>query len=374
MKIAIVHEFLTKIGGAEKVLLALHQAYPDAPIFTLLYDEAGTNGRFKDCEIIPSRLQKYPSFLRKKTKYFLGKLPEAIEEFNFSEYDVVISSSNSFAHGIITKPKTFHISYCHSPMRYVWDWHSEYLQEHNIGFGITGLYIRDLLHKIRIWDKVSSDRVDSWIANSKNVKERIKKYYLSDSELIYPPVEIDKIALAKDVPDDYYVILSRLEPYKKIDLAIEAFNQLGKQLVIIGTGSAEETLKSKANKNIEFLGWQSDQSVYEYIRNSKAFIFPGEDDFGITMVEALSCGRPVIAFNKGGSAEIIDSKTGLFFDQPNAESLKNAVEKLEHDYLRYTPTNCRERAEQFSQEKFIAKFTNHLESEHEKFLRQNEKS
>lgn len=369
MKIAFVHEFLTKIGGAEKVLLELHKIYPDAPIFTLLYDEEGTGGKFSDCEIISSSLKKYPSFLRRRTKLFLPKLAQAIEEFDFSEYDIVLSNSNSFAHGVLTKPYTFHVSYCHSPMRYVWDWYHEYMEENKIGYGILGLYIRNVLHNLRIWDKVSSERVDFWIANSKNVQDRIEKYYQKESKVICPPVPVSQIELSDNIPDDYFVVISRLEPYKKVDLAVSAFNQSGKSLVIIGTGSDETRLKKMAKKNVEFLGWQSDKAVFEYLRNAKALIFAGEEDFGLTPVEAMACGRPVVALKRGGTLEtIIDGETGVFFENESPEDLNKAIDKLEKNYTKFTPTNCRKQAEKFSTEKFKSQITTTIEQEYEKYI------
>lgn len=370
MKVAIVHDFLTKTGGAEKVLEVLHQMFPDAPIYTSLYSKGGTKGIFekKDYTIIPSYLNKNPDWIIRKPKLFLGKLSKAMESFDFSEYDIVISSSNSFAHGVITKPKTFHLTYCHSPMRYAWDWYHEYMKENKIGFNFKGLYIRNLLYNIRIWDKVASTRTDYWLANSINVADRIKKYYGKDSELLYPPVDVKRIDINENISDDYYVIVSRLEPYKKIDLAISAFNLLKKPLVIIGTGSELENLKAHANQNIEFLGWQSDKSVIEYIRNSKALIFPGEDDFGLTPVEAMACGRPVIAYKKGGATEtIIDGKTGIFFEDSTAKSISDAVELMEKNYLDFSPRECRRQAEKFSKEIFITKFQEILDREYEKY-------
>lgn len=368
MKIAIVHEFLTKIGGAEKVLLALHKIYPDAPIYTLIYDKRGLGQYFSNCKIIPSSLKKYPSFMRRRTKLFLPKLSQAIEEFDFSEYDVVISNSNSFSHGILTRPNTFHVCYCNSPMRYAWDWYHEYMKENNVGFGLIGLFIRHTLHKIRIWDKVSSQRVDFWLANSNTVKNRIKKYYQKDSLTVYPPVAVSDIEMSDNLPDDYYVIVSRLEPYKNISLAVEAFNQNGKELVIIGTGSDEQNLKKQAKNNIEFLGWQSDKSVREYLKNAKALIFPGEEDFGITPVESMASGRPVIALKRGGALEtVVDGKTGLFFEEETAKSLNSAITQLEKDYTNFTPVNCRKQAEKFSAENFEKEIINIVKNEYDNY-------
>ncbi len=368
MKVAIVHEFMTKIGGAEKVLLELHKIYPDAPIYTLLYDHEGTKEVFSNCKIITSGLQKYPSWLRKKTKFFISKFASEIENFDLSEYDIVISSSNSFAHGIITKPNTFHLCYCYSPMRYVWDWHNEYLKENHIGFGPVGLVIRKILFGIRQWDKIASYRVDKWVAISNHVRKRIRKYYGFDSDIIFPPVNISDIKKSENLPDDYYVIVSRLEPYKKVDLAVKAFNASGRTLIIIGEGSDKQRLQSIAKKNIEFLGWQSDESVYEYLRNAKAFIFPGEEDFGITPVESMACGRPVIAFNKGGTTETVNKQTGVFFDKTTPESLNIAIDNLENNYLKFTPADCRAQAEKFSSERFREEFEKTVHNEYEKFI------
>lgn len=371
LKIALVHDFLTKIGGAEKVLLVLHEMFPDAPIYTSVYSESGTKGSFKDCKIIESSLKKYPAFIKNHTKYLLPFYPKAVEEFYFSEYDIVISSSNSFAHGVITSPKTFHLCYCHSPMRYIWDYTNEYLKENKIGFGIKGLYVRKTLHNIRVWDKIAADRVDSWIANSANVQERIKKYYGADSKVLFPPAPVSQILPSSNIPDDYYVIVSRLEPYKKVDLAVKAFNRLKKPLIIIGDGSQSNYLKGVAEKNIEFLGWQSDKSVHEYLRNTKALIFPGEDDAGITPIEAMAAGRPVVAFEKGGVKESVkDGETGVLFSEPTADSLIEAVNKLEKDYLNFSAKACREQSEKFSVESFKENFVKIMQDEYLKYKSQ----
>ncbi len=357
MKIALVHDFLTKLGGAENVLQALHEAFPDAPVYTLLYDKAGTKNIFeKGYSIQTSSLQKYPALIRKRPKFLFAKFPKAIEEFDFSDFDVVISSSNAFAHGIITSPATLHICYCHSPMRYVWDWHNEYLKENNIGYNLIGLYIRNLIHNIRIWDKVSSHRVDYWLANSATVQGRITKYYQKDSEILYPPVEVVKIGRLPATQEDFYLIVSRLEPYKRADLAVETFNRNGKKLIIIGEGSQFDQLQKVVKSNITLLGWQSNQTIYEYLTRARAFVFPVEDDFGITPVEAMAAGKPVIALNKGGVREtVIAEKTGVFFNEPTTESLQNAIDHFEQVAETLTPENCRQRAVEFSRENFLEK-------------------
>jgi glycosyltransferase involved in cell wall biosynthesis len=350
-KVAFVCDFLTKFGGAQQVLLSMHKVFPEAPIYCLLYDEKGTMVKFKDAKIVPSICQK--SILAKRPKFLLPRFASAVEQFDFSEYDIVISSSDSFAHGAITKPTTFHLCYCHTPMRYAWDWSSEYLKENNISFDLKGLIVRKIIHDLRIWDKASSDRVDKWLANSKNVVGRIEKYYRKDSEVLYPPIDIAGIKPNDKSHNDAYLIVSRIEPYKRIRLAVEAFNQNGKKLIVVGDGSELESLKAIAKNNISFPGAKYGPELYEYFREAKAFIFPGEDDFGITPVESMAAGRPVIAFKKGGTLEtIIDGKTGVFFDEISSESLNLAISKLEEKYDDFTVENCRKQAEEFSEEKF----------------------
>lgn len=369
MKTALVCDFLTKWGGAENVLLSLTKAFPDAPIYCLLYDEKGTRGKFSDKKIISSSLQKLPSFIRRHTKYFINKYPSAIEEFDFSNYDVVVSSSNSFAHGIITKPSTLHVCYCHSPMRYAWDWTNEYLAENNIGFDLKGLYVRKTIHDLRIWDKAAADRADFYVANSTNVQKRIKKYYGLNSSVIYPSVDVKHIGLSEKKAEDFYLIISRLEPYKQIRLAVETFNENHKKLKIIGEGSQEKILRKIAKDNIEFLGWQDDEQKYKILSDCKAFIFPGEDDFGITPVEAMAAGRPVIAYNKGGVTEtVIVDETGVFFDEPSTKSLNSAINKLEDLYDNFIPAKCRDRAEHFSEEAFIIGMQEFVREKYKHFL------
>ena len=344
MRVALVCDFLTKFGGAQRVLLALSKIYPDAPIYCLLYDEKGAKGQFSGKKIIPSYLQKMPSIIR-RPKFLFSRYPAAIENFDFSDFDLVISSSDSFAHGVITKPKTTHICYCHTPMRYAWDWTNEYLKENKIGFGPKGLYVRYLLYKTRIWDRVAADRVDYWIANSKNTQSRIKKYYKADSEVIYPPIDLLEI---DDSPksEDFYLIISRLEPYKNIGLAVDTFSENKKKLVIIGEGSDFSKLKSKSSSNISFLGWQNDKEAHDYLSKCKAFIFPGEDDFGMTPVEAMAAGKPVIALGRGGVLEsVIEGKTGILFNKETVKSLNLAIDSFEAK--QFFPADCRAQAEKF---------------------------
>ena len=372
MKVAIVHDFIIKLGGAEKVLQVLHDIYPEAPIYTLLYDKEGTRRVFeKDgYKVITSSLQKMPAFIRKRSKLLITKYPQAIEEFNFDSFDLVISSSNSFAHGIITRPETLHICYCYSPTRYLWDWHHEYLMENDIKDGLLGRYIKSKLSQIRIWDRLSADRVDFYITQSKTVQERIKKYFRKNSIIIHPPSEISRIKLSSNKPKNFYLIVSRLTPYKKIDLAIEAFNELGLNLYVVGEGGDKSRLKKLAKSNIKFLGYVSDQKVYKLMGECRAFVFPGIEDFGLTPIETMAAGRPVIAYKKGGLTEtVIDGKTGMFFKDNTSESLINTVKKFENNINIYKSADCRNQAEKFSQKIFVSKIkttVTNLYNEHQK--------
>jgi len=369
MKVAIVCDFLTKFGGAQQVLLAIHEVYPEAPIYCLLYDKKGTKGRFKDCKIIESSLGKLPSFLKNRTKFFLPTLPKRIEEFDFSEYDIVISSNDSYAHGIITKPTTFHACYCHTPMRYVWDWHYEYLKENNLDHGLKGMVVKNILHKIRIWDRISAHRVDRWLANSENVKSRISKYYRADALVLYPPVNVTDIKKSEEKPGDYYIVVSRLEPYKKVALAIEACNKLKKKLIVIGEGSEMPHLKEISGDTISLLGWQSEKDMYQYLQKAKAFIFPADEDFGITPVEAMAAGKPVIGLKKGGALEtIMDGKTGIFFAEATPDSLAKAIEEFEKNSDKIKPSDCRAQAEKFSKEAFKTNLKKIIDQEYSSYL------
>ena len=346
MKIALIHDYLTAYGGAEKTFNALIGMFPQAEVYTLFYDKKIKAKFFPGREINTSFLQKFPAFLRKKYQLLLPFLPVAAESLDFREFDIVISSSHSFAKGIITRPKTIHICYCYSPTRYLWDKSRS----------------NSLLHYFRIWDRQASERVDYFIACSKIVQDRIKKYYKRDSIVIYPPATASwAMRIGSSVErDEFYLIVSQLRAYKRIDLAVEAFNKLGLKLVIIGDGPEKKYLEAMAKKNIKFLGWQSDEIVNKYYRNCTAFIFPGEDDFGIAPVEAMSYGKPVLAFKKGGAMEtIIEGKTGEFFESclptgevQNAAVLADGVRRLRANFKNYNPKFISKHAQKFSKEKF----------------------
>ena len=361
MKVALVHDYLNQYGGAERVLEAFCQIFPQAPIYTLLYDKERTGWAFADRRIQTSFLQKIP-LLKSHHRPFLMLMPLAIEQFDLSQYDLVLSDSASYAKGVITSPKTLHICYCHTPIRYAWDDSHKYIEE----FGYPGLvkkFIPFFMNYIRLWDEQAAQRVDQFIANSQFVAQRIKKYYHQDSEVIHPPVKTNLFYLANR-PDKYFLMVGRFLPYKRFDLAIESFNQLGLPLKIIGDGPEKKKLQKKAKSNIEFVGLVSDEKLKDYYAHCQAFIFPQEEDFGITAVEAMAAGRPVIAYQAGGALEIVQPGiTGLFFKEQNTDYLIEALRNFK--LTDFDPKLIREKAMEFDQERFkekIKEFVNKVRS------------
>jgi len=363
MRVALVHDYLNQYGGAERVLEAFCEIWPEAPIFTLIYDKARTGAAFEGRKIKTSFLQKVP-FVKAHHRPFLMLMPLAIEQFDLSKYDLVLSNSASFAKGVITRPKTLHICYCHTPTRYVWDDSHKYVEEFNYP-KLIKKFIPPFLNYLRLWDEAASSRPDKYIANSCFVSQRIKKYYQQAAEVIYPPVKTKNFYLSQK-PGDYFLIVSRFLPYKKIDLAISAFNELGWPLKIIGDGPERRKLKKMARSNIEFLGLVGEKDLVEYYVRSRALIFPQEEDFGISAVEAMSAGRPVIAYRGGGALEIIkEGETGLFFEEQTVKSLLDALKNFQDEQFdgQYIQTY----AWQFDKEifknkikEFVEKSLNHL--------------
>jgi glycosyltransferase involved in cell wall biosynthesis len=351
MRVALVHDYLNQYGGAERVLEAFSQLFPQAPIYTLLYDKKRTGYAFEGRRIYTSFLQNIP-LVKSHHRPFLMLMPLAIEQFDFSQYDLVLSDSASYAKGIITSPQTLHICYCHTPIRYAWDDSHKYIEE----FGYSGLIkkvIPFFMNYIRLWDEQAAQRVDKFIANSHFVAKRIKKYYHCQAKVIHPPVKTSLFYLAKQ-PKNYFLIVGRFLPYKRFDLAIEVFNQLGWPLKIIGDGPERKKLEKKARANIEFVGLVSDDKLKDYYAHCQAFIFPQEEDFGITAVEAMASGRPVIAYQSGGALEIIQSgTTGLFFKEQTPESLIEVLKKFKP--ADFNPRIIRKRAMEFDQERFKEK-------------------
>lgn len=325
MRVALVHDYLNQYGGAERVLEAFCEIWPEAPIFTLIYDERRTGGAFADRKIKTSFLQKAP-FVKAHHRPFLMLMPLAIEQFDLSRYDLVISDSASFAKGVITRPKTLHICYCHTPTRYVWDDSHRYIEEFNYP-AVVKKIIPPFLNYLRLWDEAASSRPDRYITNSHFVALRIKKYYQREAQVINPPVKTSFFYIGQ--PQDYFLMVARFLPYKKIDLAIRAFNKLGWPLKIIGDGPDKKRLQVIANPNIEFVGLVSDTGLKDYYAHCRAFIFPQEEDFGISAVEAMAAGRPVIAYRSGGALEIIkENETGFFFDEQTVDSIVSALKRF----------------------------------------------
>jgi glycosyltransferase involved in cell wall biosynthesis len=345
MKIALVHDWIGNISGAERVLFELHKIFPEAPIYTLFSNNKLVKEYIPKADIRTSFIQKIP-FHKKIYPYLLPLLPIAIESFDLSQFDVVISSSNIFSKGLILKPKTKHICYCYSPSRFLWDRNTEYENQ--------GWFSKISRHLLRIWDHQAASRVDEFVAISKVVQDRIKKYYHRESEIIYPPVTLKAIFTDDEVSiKDYYLIVSRLYPHKNINLAVQAFNKSGKNLIVIGDGPEMGRLQKIAKENIYFLGHQSDENISIYYQNCKAFIMPQEEDFGITPIEAMSFGKPVLALRKGGAIEtIIEGQTGEFFDDPIAEALTHTILEFEKKITQYHSGKIGEHAAKFSAQRF----------------------
>ncbi|MDP3975712.1 MAG: glycosyltransferase [bacterium] len=352
MKVALVHDFLFKLGGAERVLKELANLYPQAPIYTLIYDEEKCGQMFPRKRVVESKLKKYPRFLQKRPQLLLGKMPEAIEDFDFSEFDLVISSSGAFSHGIITPPRTKHLCYCHSPMRYAWDYTHEYLAEKKLSWW-KELLARLTLHQVRQWDRVAADRPDAYLANSKHVAKRLRKYFQTEAEVLYPPVDIDRF-YPHGESGEYFLMISALSPFKKVDLAVSAFNKMGKPLLVIGDGEQRQALEALVGPTVEILGRKTDEEVRRYLQNCRALVFPGEEDFGIAPVEAMACGKPVIAYGKGGVLEsVVDGITGVFFEELTVAALEDAVARFYQIERSLDRDIIRKRAEEFGREQFV---------------------
>jgi len=342
MKVALVYDRVNKWGGAERMLLSLHRLFPEAPLFTLVYDPEKASWADVFPEVIPSFLEKIPFFRRHHE--FLGWLaPIAFESFDFSDYDLVISVTSEAAKGIITRPETKHLCYILTPTRYLWSGYGEYRKRPPKPLVYIPFYrwlSRPFLAYARRWDCCAAWRPDKILSISSLVKKRIKKYYGRESKVLYPPVETEKFKAedfeaGKQLPilglksKDYYLVVSRLVPYKKVDLAVEAFNRLGEKLVIVGTGSEESALKRKSEKNIIFTGFVNDQQLFWLYREAKALIMPQEEDFGLVALEAQAAGCPVITYSHSGSKEsVIEGKTGLYFRNQTVEDIVDAVKRF----------------------------------------------
>ncbi len=356
LRVALVHDWLTGQRGGEKVLEVFSEIFPDAPIFTLFHIPGCQIEQIENKDIHTSFLQKFP-FAKKKYRSYLPFFPLAVELFDIQDFDLVISSSHCVAKGVIPHPDALHICYVHSPVRYAWNQYFSYFSAKKLNL-FSRLFIPPVLHYIRLWDESASHRVDHFVANSGNVERRINKYYKRPATVIYPPVDVDFFRPGLD-KKDYYLIVSALVPYKRIDLAIAAFNRNKIPLKIVGGGPDYKKLKKMAGSNIEFIGSVSNHDLCRLYQETQALVMPGEEDFGIAVLEAQACGTPVIAFGRGGALEtVVPQKTGLFFNKLEVNSILDALDKFRS--MEFNRALIRENAMKFSRENFKININNFL--------------
>ncbi len=336
--------------------------YPEAPVYTSLFSPQALPSGYRDWDLRFSFLNRVP-LIHRHHRWFLPLYPYAFEQFDFSDYDLVLSVTSAFAHGVITSPKTLHICYCLTPARFLWDYHAYVARE---GLGRVVRFLLPLfVYNLRLWDRLAADRVDHFVAISRAVQRRILKFYQREADIIHPPIDAHRFPLAQE-PGDFFLIASRLVPYKRIDLAVEAFNRLGLPLWIIGDGRDRRALQAAAGPNVHFLGHVSDDQLSDHLRRCRAFIFPGEEDFGIAPLEAQAAGRPVIAYAAGGALDtVIEGTTGLFFREPTPESLAAAVMRL--DNIRFDGATIRQHALRFDQSAFRSRFAEFVQAKFEQF-------
>ena len=362
MKTAIVHDWLVTYGGAERVLQLMLEECPGADLFSL-FDFIPPQERnfIMNKPVTTSFLQKFP-MAKVKYRSYLPLMPLAVEQLDLSPYDLVISSSYAVAKGVITGPDQLHICMCYSPIRYAWDMMHQYLHESRLTGGPKGWLARYLLHRIRMWDYRTSNGVDEFIALSKYIARRIEKVYRRPSTVIYPPVDVDAFKLHV-TKGEFYLTASRMVPYKKIDLIVEAFSSMpDKSLVVIGDGPDFDKVKKKAGRNITLLGYQPFEVLKNHMQRARAFIFAAEEDFGIVPVEAQACGTPVIAYGKGGALEtVIENETGLFFHEQSLKGVVDAVHRFERIRDGFDPHTIRRNALRFSKERFRREFNSFVD-------------
>lgn len=361
MKIAVIHDWLVTYGGADRVLEQILTCYPEADLFSVVDFLPATQRRFIfDKPVQTSFIQRLP-FARNSFRNYLALMPLAVEQFDLSSYDMVISNSHSVAKGVITSSDQLHICYCHTPMRYAWDLQNQYLEESGMSQDVRGWIARWMLKNLRAWDVQTANRVDEFVCNSEFISRRVRKIYRRNSRVIYPPVDISSFGLQRD-KDDYYVTVSRLVPYKRVRVIVEAFNRMpDKRLVVIGQGPGFAGIKSVARNNVAMLGFQDSGVVCEYMQRAKAFVFAAEEDFGICVAEAQACGTPVIALGRGGVREIVrdlssDQPTGILFWQQTPEAIIESVETFERELKRFEPESCRDNVFRFAPKRFREQF------------------
>ncbi|EEY5926760.1 glycosyltransferase family 4 protein, partial [Escherichia coli] len=373
LNVGIVADWFITYAGSEKVVAEFLDVFPEAALYSVVdFLSSENKSHFKNKNITTTFIQNFP-FARKKYQSYLPFMPLAIEQLDVSKHDVILSSSHAVAKGVLTGPDQLHISYIHSPIRYAWDLQHQYLRESNLHKGFKGLLAKWILHNIRIWDCRTSNGVDHFIANSKFIARRIKKVYGRNADVIYPPVDVERFTLNEN-KEQYYFTASRFVPYKRIDLIVEAFSHMkDKKLVVIGDGPEMNKIKAKATSNIEILGYQSNSVMVDYMRNARAFVFAAEEDFGITPVEAQSCGTPVIAYGKGGALETIrpigvEKATGVFFYNQDVKSIIDSVNFFEQHSDEIILSDCRLNALKFSEQRFKEEIKEYVMNRHAEFL------
>ena len=355
LKVALVYDWLVgSVGGGERVLRDLHCMFPKAPIYTLVYDEGKAPSWLQRCDVRPTYIQKWPG-AKSHHRLLLAFMPKAWEALDLTDYDLVISACSSCCKGVITRPDAEHICYSFSPTRYVWDLYHEYMSNAGV---LKRLFMPGMIHKVRMWDFQAAQRVDHFVADSDFVGSRIKKYYRRDFTTIYPGAHINEHPIAEE-PDDYYLVVSRFVHYKRVDIAVEACNLLGKRLVVIGSGGEEEQrLRAMAGPTVEFLGRISDEDMEMYYSRAKGFLFPGIEDYGLTPIEAMSAGVPVLAYGKGGALEtVVDGKTGLLFHEQSSMGLADCIERFERDGVEFSRRQIHDYSLGFSEEVFKQKMS-----------------
>jgi len=360
LELAIVCSWLNQYGGAERVLEVIHEMYPQAPIYTSIYWPKALPEEYRSWDIRPSFLNRLP-FIKRWHRPFLPLYPLGFESLDLRGYEVVLSVTSAFGHGVITSAETRHVCYCLTPARFLWNYHS-YVEREGLG-RLGRLVLPPVLQRLRLWDRAAADRVDQFIAISSTVQGRIAKHYGRDSKIIYPPVQTS-YPDQDYCPEDYFLVVSRLVPYKRIDLAVVAFNKLGLPLRIVGDGRDRPALEAMAEANVRFLGRLSDAEVRQQMARCRAFVFPGEEDFGLTPLEAMAGGRPVIAYGAGGALDTVtEGETGVFFHQPSPEALIEAVGRL--DRYHFDPQHLRNHARRFGVPRFKQELGETLERAHQ---------
>ncbi|WP_219618182.1 glycosyltransferase [Eggerthella timonensis] len=348
-KVALVHDWLVSSGGGERVLRCFHEMYPEAPVYTLVHDDRTAPTWTRGCDIRTTYLQRIPG-ARTHHKIMLPLMPRAWEALDLTEYDLVLSSCSSCCKGVLTRPDAVHVCYCFSPIRYVWDMYYDYLSGAS---ALKRLAMPRLIHKARLWDFAAAQRVDHFVADSDFVAQRIRKFYRRESKTIYPGAPLSERPV-NDPSRDYYLVVSRFVGYKRVDIAVEACNMLGTRLVVIGSGGEEERrLRGLAGPTVEFLGRVSDEEMQEAYAGARAFLFPGVEDFGLTPIEAMSAGTPVLAYGKGGALETVSNgETGIFFHDQSAAGMAACIERFEREGVSLSRAEIRGRASMFSEERF----------------------